>query len=237
MNPKLLLTKLALTAAVLALPATAHAQIYSWRDASGTLVISSSKPSDLAATETFAIAGTTSTGFRSTRYATGKKSQPYDSLIEQNADKHGISPDLVRAVIQAESAFNPIARSHKGAMGLMQLMPATAAELGVDNAYDPAQNIAGGTAYLKGLLVRYKGNEELALAAYNAGAGAVEKYGAVPPYKETRAYVAKIRGNSAPAASSKQVYRTVEIVNGREVARYSNVPSPSASVVHGAAVR
>jgi len=237
MSSKLGWTGLLLAGALVGLPASADAQIYSWRDATGTLVLSSTKPSDPAATATYAIAGTTSTGFRSTRYATNPKSRAYDSLIEANAARHGISADLVRAVIQAESAFNPLARSHKGAMGLMQLMPATAAELGVDDPYDPAQNIAGGTAYLKGLLNRYSGNEELALAAYNAGPGAVEKYGAVPPYRETRNYVMKIRNNAAPAASQKQVYKTVEIVNGRPVVKYSNVRSADASVVRAAAVR
>jgi soluble lytic murein transglycosylase-like protein len=153
-------------------------------------------------------------------------------LITDHAARHGLSPDLVRAVIQAESAFNPNARSVKGAMGLMQLMPATAVEYGVRDAYDPAENIRAGVAYLKSLLVRYDSNEELALAAYNAGPGAVEKYGTVPPYRETRNYVAKIRKSTTGSVPQPpRLYKTIEIRDGREVPKYSNVPSPGAEIV------
>jgi soluble lytic murein transglycosylase-like protein len=120
----------------------------------------------------------------------------YDDIIEEAATLHGVDADLIHAIIQAESAFNPSARSHKGAMGLMQLMPATAAELGVTDPYDPEQNIRGGVMYLKSLLTRYQHNEELALAAYNAGPGAVARYGSVPPYRETRDYIARIKTNA-----------------------------------------
>ncbi len=239
MSSKVRTLGLALTAALLTVPATASAQIYTWRDSSGTLVLSATKPDNGAAVQTYAVAGANNTGFRSTRPAISRKSAAFDSIIEQHSSRHGISADLVRAVIQAESAFNPLARSHKGAMGLMQLMPGTAAELGVQNPYDADENIGGGVAYLKSLLIRYDGNEELALAAYNAGPAAVERYGAVPPYKETRNYVAKIRGNvgSSPAMVPTRVYETIEIVDGRPVIRYSSKPSPGASVVPPVSIR
>lgn len=115
-----------------------------------------------------------------------------DNLIDKYSDKNGLDSDFVKAVIKQESGFNSSAKSYCGAMGLMQLMPATASSLGVHNAFDPEQNIAGGTKYLKGLMDRFDGNKELALAAYNAGPGAVKKYGGVPPYKETQNYVKNI---------------------------------------------
>ena len=140
----------------------------------------------------------------------------------------------MRAVIQAESAFNPLARSVKGAMGLMQLMPSTAAQYRVTNAYDPVQNIRAGVAYLKSLMTRFNDDVSLALAAYNAGPGAVEKYGrTVPPYKETRSYVARIKSNSGEGAAvpSSRVFKSVEIVDGHEKVRYTNKPVPGSKVV------
>jgi soluble lytic murein transglycosylase-like protein len=229
MNSKLLRAGLAIASISLAAPAAVSAQIYSWRDANGGLVVSN-KPHE-GATRTYVVAGG-SQAFRSTRAVSGMKSQAYEQLISTHASTHGVSADLVRAVIQAESAFNPGARSVKGAMGLMQLMPATAAEYGVVNAYDPAQNIRAGVAYLKSLLTRYSNNEELALAAYNAGPGAVERYGAVPPYRETRNYVAQIRRNAGPLTPPvMKVYRTVEVVNGREVTRYSTTRTDGAVLI------
>ncbi len=125
------------------------------------------------------------------------------NLIDYYAHDRGLSPKLVQAVIQVESAFNERARSNKGAMGLMQLMPATARQLRVSNPYDPGQNIRGGTLYLRRQLDRFDGDLTLALAAYNAGPTAVADYGGVPPYPETRNYVRKVlslyRGAGAPA--------------------------------------
>lgn len=116
----------------------------------------------------------------------------YDPIIERAATRHKVDPRVVKAVIQVESAFQPRARSPKGAMGLMQLMPRTARQYKARNPYDPASNIDAGTRYLKRLLNEFE--LPLALAAYNAGEGAVRRFGGVPPYAETQAYVAKILG-------------------------------------------
>ena len=115
-----------------------------------------------------------------------------DALVEQNAATWQVDPALLKAVIANESGFNANATSKVGAQGLMQLMPETAASLGVRDAYDPAQNVAGGARYLRGLLDRFGGDKRLAIAAYNAGPGAVAKYGDVPPYAETRNYVQNV---------------------------------------------
>ena len=115
-----------------------------------------------------------------------------DHLIETYSEKNGLDSAFVKAVIKQESGFQPKVTSSCGAMGLMQLMPATANSMGVKDAYDSEQNIAGGTKYLKGLLDRFGGDKSLALAAYNAGPNAVAKYNGIPPYKETQNYVKNI---------------------------------------------
>lgn len=215
------------SACLLVMPAQAGAQIYAIRDENGVLTLSD-KPLGTGAA-TYAVHGASTGSVRATRgVAEGVRSSQWDDVIDHHARELGIRPDLVRAVIQVESAFNPRARSHKGAMGLMQLMPDTARELGVRNAYDPLENIRGGVQYLRGLLDRFDGNEELALAAYNAGPGAVTKYGGtIPPYRETQDYVSRIRARSGTnLGPSTVIYRITEIVDGEAVVRYSNQRPP-----------
>lgn len=138
----------------------------------------------------------------------------YMPLVRAAAVEHGVNAEFIACVIEAESGFNPGAISAAGARGLMQLMPSTAMRYRVDNPFDPASNILGGTRHLKSLLQKYRGSMKLALAAYNAGEDAVAKYNGIPPFRETREYVAKIlqRYNKSAALSDgagarKKIYR------------------------------
>jgi len=166
---------------------------------------------------------------------------PYDALIRAAAIRHGLAPELVEAVVRAESNFDARAISKKGARGLMQLMPTTAAQLGVRDVFDVRQNIEGGVRHLRYLVDRYKGNLTLALAAYNAGVDAVARHGGVPPYTETQAYVARVlrllqrTGPSVGAETAKTlepeaagILRRYGTVGGRLV--YFNLPSNQLSV-------
>jgi Transglycosylase SLT domain len=132
------------------------------------------------------------------------------NLISSAAARHQIDPDFVASVVKAESGFNPAAVSSKGASGLMQLMPQTAAQLGVGDIFDPAANVEGGTKYLRQLLDRYEGDAAKALAAYNAGPQRVDQYGGVPPYRETVDYVARI----------------IDDFNRRKAAQLARPPAP-----------
>ena len=208
---------------VIVCAAPANAQIYTWRDANGNLVLSNRQPG--TPLRTFAVPE--APAVRATRAADTSRARQFDGLIDQHARDHGVRTDLVRAVMQVESGFNPTARSPKGALGLMQLMPATARQFGVRNPFDPGENIRGGVAYLRQLLDRYGNNEQLALAAYNAGPGAVDRYGeAIPPYQETKAYVRKVGqiAGDAVIVDSPKIYTTIEVIDGREVVKYSDHP-------------
>jgi len=201
----------------------AEAQIYSWTDGDGHLVLSDHPQG--GAQVGYAMPQVES--FRTTRPADEGKSALYDDIISDSARQHSVRTDLVRAVVQVESGYNPFATSPKGAMGLMQLMPATVQQFGVRNPFDPMENIRAGVAYLRQLLDKYADNEVLALAAYNAGPGAVDRHGqAVPPYRETRDYVSKVNkiagDSSKRRAPSTAIYRIIEIVDGQETIRYSD---------------
>jgi len=211
-------------------PSLADAQIYAWRDANGTLVLSDRSIDQ--PTTVYQVEGapryvsTTPVESQSTR-------ERYEPYIVEHSTRQSLRPELVRAVIQVESGYNPRALSPKGAMGLMQLMPDTARMLGVHRPYDPEQNIGGGTRYLRLLLDKYQGNEELALAAYNAGSGAVDRHGKrIPPYRETRDYVRKVGAVAGDAPVSRRkllIYKTLELHDGRAVPRYSSEKPSSGS--------
>ena len=222
------LTTLLVTLVLVGSAGTTEAQIYTWRNADGVLVFSDTPRLPAAAT---VVRGTTAV--RATNAAPPVPGRSLGAIILREATRQGVRPELVRAVIQVESAFDPRARSSKGAMCLMQLMPATAADLHVRDPYDPAQNIRGGVAYLRRLLDRYAGNEELALAAYNAGPEAVARHGnQVPPFRETRNYLNRVRSSTtvtnhrlaATLVNGQTIYKTYEVVDGRRIPTYSDVP-------------
>ena len=150
-----------------------------------------------------AVQGTDSTGAQTTAAVAGqgedfssylKTTASLEEIFTEAAEKYNVPKNLIKAIAKAESDFNPNATSGAGAQGIMQLMPATARELGVTDSYDPYQNIMGGTKYISEMLAKYDGNVSLALAAYNAGSNNVAKYGGIPPFKETQNYVVKVTG-------------------------------------------
>lgn len=178
-----------------------EAQVYGYTDDNGVLILSNVPSGDRMR---LIVDGTAEEAGKMWRY-TGQ----YDDMILKASRLFGVDSALVRAVIAVESAFNRYARSHKGARGLMQLMPSTARQYGVVNVYDPWQNIRGGTAHLKDLIDDF-GDLRLALAAYNAGSTPVRRYDGIPPYAETRNYVRKVM--AIYRAGSK-----IQIVKGGKV--------------------
>jgi soluble lytic murein transglycosylase-like protein len=177
------------------MPLGGQAQVYKWVDEDGIVTFSNIAP---PANQDFQV-------LRFPCYAADPKcrsvswekvplnTQAFQSEIRFAADYNALEESLIRAIIHAESAYQSDAQSPKGAQGLMQLMPATQAELDVADPFDPEENIRGGARYLSQLLTQFNGNFELAAAAYNAGPGAVNKYGGVPPYDETQEYVRRVK--------------------------------------------
>jgi soluble lytic murein transglycosylase-like protein len=180
---------LAIAVAAVALSRAADAQIYVYKDAYGRSFFTDAPPHDGFAPYQSKAALAKRASASSHSPAPPKS---FDPAIKRASRQHGVSAALVKAVIAAESGFDPLAQSRRGAQGLMQLMPETAQQLGVDDVYDPWQNIDGGTRYLCEMIDRFPGELELALAAYNAGPEAVRQYQGVPPYAETRGYVKRV---------------------------------------------
>jgi len=182
----------------------ANADIYVLRDSQGVLHFTNI-PSDARFRPVFRERGGNSSSF-------SLPPSHFDKIIRSAARRHNVDPDLVRAVIKAESNFNSRALSRKGAQGLMQLMPGTAREQNVADVYDPGENINAGVRHLRTLLDHYRGDVRLSLAAYNAGINAVERYGGVPPFRETREYVRRV-------LDYRRRYRGIGTISIREQTR------------------
>ena len=167
-----------------------HADIYMKRGPDGTMHFSNCP----MGTDWSLYAKEAKRQYRYASYTTPKRysRSQYDNLIDAIARNQGMNPSVIKGIIEVESGFNPNAKSSKGAMGLMQLMPQTAQDLGVSDPWDPTENITAGTKYISWLLRKYSGNMTLALAAYNAGPAAVDAHGGIPPYQETSDYVRNV---------------------------------------------
>jgi len=183
----------------------AFGQLYSYKTPSGRLLITD-RPIDKKGYELIARKRPRGAKSKSSRSSTSSKYQlsvgQIDTLVQPIAKSLHVDPDLVKAVIEVESSRNYKITSNKGAQGLMQLIPSTAIRFGVDDAYSPRDNIKGGTRYLRFLLGYFEGNVDYVLAAYNAGEYAVDQHGGVPPYKETKNYIKKIRKRYSKAKHS-----------------------------------
>lgn len=183
---------------------SAHAgEMYIYKDQNGQVLLTNVNPSGnfekftkkvkvsyYPDSKTFGGASTNTYGSSEASNSSGRNA--YDALIVASASRHGVDPALMKAMMHTESAFNPNARSPVGAQGLMQLMPATARRFSVNNPWNPAENIEGSARYIAWLMRRFNNNVEFAVAGYNAGEGNVDKYGGIPPFRETRNYVQKV---------------------------------------------
>jgi soluble lytic murein transglycosylase len=210
---------------VLLLGAPAEADSFRLVDGNGVVHLTNA-PNDPRYRGMPAVSGTSTGWLRMTETS----HHQFASDIREISLRHGVDPRLVESVIRAESAFNPTAVSRTGARGLMQLMPQTAAMLGVRDSFDPRQNIEGGVRHLRYLLNRYPGNVPLAVAAYNAGEGAVDSYRGIPPYAETQQYVQRVLGGGGSWSGRsvgplpKSVYR---YAGSDGTVTYSNLPPGS----------
>lgn len=177
---------------VFLLPFCVQADIYMYRDENGVMHFTN-KPMPKTSGYRFFMAER-SLPQKKKEAVTAAEITQYNEIIKQAASIHNLEENLIRAVMYTESAFNPKALSRKGAMGLMQLMPETAKFLGISDPFSPENNVLAGARYLRMMLDQFDGNEELALAAYNAGPANIIKYKGVPPFRETRDYIRKVHG-------------------------------------------
>lgn len=189
--------KLLIGASLLAMTMIANAgdRVYQYQDATGRTIFTDKKysPNKLVKVTYYGRPTAKVSCAGLSKAAMKKRIDKYTPTINKLAWKHGVNPKLIKAVINTESCFDHKAVSRVGAQGLMQLMPATAKQLGVKNSFDPEENMSGGVRYLRMMLDKFDNNVDLALAAYNAGPGAVKKYKGIPPYKETINYIARIK--------------------------------------------
>lgn len=176
---------------VVCLAAPAAAQVYTYIDENGIQVYTNVKPDPAYNARNVGCYGTCRTGVD--WHSTPLRDEEFDEEIRATAEVFGVDDALIRAVMHAESWFNPDAVSHKGAEGLMQLIPATQLRFGVQDPFNPVENITGGTAYLAWLLDEFEQNVDFAVAAYNAGENAVRRHRGIPPYDETKEYVRRVR--------------------------------------------
>ena len=181
--------------------------------------------------DTSGISAAQTTASSANSYTSGE----LDSIFEEAANSYGVSSIILKSIAKAESGFNPSAVSNAGAVGIMQLMPSTAAALGVSNSYDARENIMGGAKYISQLLSNYQGNISLALAAYNAGSANVDKYGGIPPFTETQNYVKKVLSYMEEFGSA--VSNTVSSVSDQLSSIFIASPSASASASARARIR
>lgn len=192
-NPAMKRFSALLLAGIFCFSAAAQAAVvYKYKDGKGTTVYTNKRPAGVAVKTIFVYCPACDPASKVDWTTTGLNVQAYRDEVLHTAGTHGIDPALVRAIMHAESAFNPNALSKAGALGLMQLMPGTASDFGVSDRQDPVQNIRGGVAYLRFLMDMFDGNADLVTAAYNAGQNAVLRHAGIPPYEETQVYVQRV---------------------------------------------